>query len=262
MNQSSVVVNEEPSPPPPLTTTRQRSSASASITEGFRDDSNWNNLTTNGMNYYPAGGPLGRSDRQAREFSHPKRKKLLHWGIFAVFSVLVGIVALVISSRPNQTTIDPILAYEERFVKFRTILGEYSEPWTFALPNLPQMKSLQWLVFQDSTLSTTPVDEKRLVQRHALMTLFYACNGDDWGRLFAINPRWDELVETNECAFTGITCDEMGSIVAIDAAQSQLVGQLPNEIGLLTHLTSLYLYLNELEGTLPSAIGRLSNLGK
>lgn len=207
----------------------------------------------------PTGPQQGR---QTGKFSRPMRKKLFRWGVFAFFLMVVGIVALMVSSRGKKTNVDPILAYKERFINFRTTLGNYSEPWTFALPNSPQTKSLQWLVFQDQTLSMNP-DTKRLVQRHALITLFYACNGENWSGEFALHPPWTDQVGTHECDFHGVTCDETESIVKFEAGQSRLVGQLPDEISLLTHLKTIRINVSELQGTLPvSLFTRLSNLGE
>lgn len=211
------------------------------------------------------GHPLPFSLRDRREdmFSPPMRKKLCRWGIFAAISVVVGIVALLVSNHAtNKPKVDPLLAYEKRFVNFRTILGNFSQPWTFALPKSPQSKSLQWLVFQDKTLPTYP-DVKRLVQRHALMTLFYACDGENWKGTLALSPLWTQEVGTHECEFAGVTCDEADTIVGFEAGQSRLVGQLPDEISLLSHLTSLEIYVSDLQGTLPvSLFTRLSNLGE
>ena len=171
-------------------------------------------------------------------------------------------MALFVSNRSNTPQVDPILAYEKRFINFLSILDKYSEPWTFALPELPQTKSLEWLVFQDTTLSTNP-DEKSLLQRHALITLFYACNGDNWIGNFALQPLWIEQVGTHECDFAGITCDEMGSIIELHAVNSQMSGRLPDEISFLTHLTSLRLGVNDLRGKLPVWIfTQLTNLGE
>ena len=40
-----------------------------------------------------------------------------------------------------------------------------------------------------------------------------------------------------------------------------LTGEIPPEIGNLTNLTVLMLFLNQLTGTIPSEIGNLTNLG-
>lgn len=267
MNETSIRTNNDEATRPPSTLDPfQTAGGSVSIVDGVRDGYNPNHETNHPMTLNLSGhGQIDLRRRVDSAFHLFKRKKLARWGIFAVVSFVVGIVALLVSNRAmnDKTAVDPILAYQERFVNFRTILGNHSEPWTFALPNSPQMKSLQWLVFRDKTLATNPVDEKRLVQRHALMTLFYACNGQNWIGGFATQPPWSDNVAILECGFAGIECDEMGSVVEVQAGQSRWTGYLPDEIGLLTHLKSLQLHVNELQGTLPAlAFARLSNLGK
>ena len=249
-------------PTPPCDDDRQPSQGVASIMEGARYGADSNHLSDIDD---PTGHPrpLGLRDRRVDKFSPHMQKKLCRWGIFAIVMVVVGIVALLVSNHAtNKQKVDPLLAYKERFINFRTILGNYSQPWTFALPNSPQTKSLQWLVFQDQTLSTNP-DVKRLVQRHALMTLFYGCDGENWAGTLAVSPSWIQEVGTHECEFAGVTCDEAGTIVHFEAGQGQLSGQLPDEISLLSHLISLKIYVSDLQGTLPvSLFTRLSNLGE
>ena len=192
-----------------------------------------------------------------------KTKRAKYFGFLTLLSIIAGILALTVPKSNASVTMNPILAYKNRYAIFRIILDRHSHPWTFALPNSPQSKALHWLVFQDKSLYTEPVDETRLVQRYALLTLFYACAGHEWTNLFTSAPPLDEQVDSNECDFPGIACNEEGAIVSFEAANSNLVGHLPDEISLLTRLTHLNLYYNELEGTLPVAIfEKLTNLGK
>lgn len=197
--------------------------------------------------------------------------------IFVLTSIAVGIVFLIVpqtvatsfddKNRPSSI----ILSQEERFKIFRTTLDKYSPPWVFMLPNTPQANALNWLVFQDKTLSATldnPVDEERLVQRYALMTLFYACSGQNWKGVFATLPLrpWDTQVETHECDFVGVTCgsssDNKGNVVtSLAAPRSRLVGRLPDELGLLSRLTDLRVGGNGLQGQLDTFLPALTNLG-
>ena len=258
MSGHSIPITAEEVSPRPLPHASRQSNEQMSIANGARDGirhSAGAQVTFDSTTGYNLG-------RGASACFRPTRKNLFRWGIFAVFSVSVGIAALMVSNRKSTEKVDPILAYEKRFINFRTILDKYSEPWAFALPTLPQTKSLEWLVFQDTTLSTNP-DEKSLLQRHALITLFYACNGDNWKGNFALRPLWIEQVGTHECDFAGITCDEMGSIIELDGAGSQMSGRLPDELSFLTYLTSLRLHSNDLRGKLPMSIfTRLTNLGE
>jgi hypothetical protein len=157
---------------------------------------------------------------------------------------------------------DPLLAFKDRYFAFRTTLDRYSEPWKFALPNTPQGRAFQWLVFEDKTLNTDPIDETRLVQRYALLTLFYACAGSDWVGKFAAAPPLDEQYKDNECDFPNVECDDAGQVIKFIPTKSRLVGTIPDELSLLSHLTHLDLSGNELQGSIPVALfTKLSNLG-
>lgn len=192
-----------------------------------------------------------------------QKKRAAYFGLFTLFCVAAGILALLVPERGESTQVNPILAYEERYKAFRTLLDNYSQSWTFALPQSPQTRALQWLVFRDQTLETSPLNESRLVQRYALMVLFYACAGSNWQGPFALAEPLDEQVETSECDFPAVECDESGNIVAFRAAHGSIVGRFPEELGLLTRLEVLDLNNNRLQGTLPvAAFQRMTNLGE
>ena len=191
-----------------------------------------------------------------------KTKRSKFMCLFVLVCLIAGVLALTVSARPTKKEDDPIIAFKERYFAFRTTLDRYSAPWTFALTNSAQRKAFQWLVFEDKTLGTNPVDETRLVQRYALMTLFYSCAGFDWVGDFALSPPLDQQVDTHECDFPTVQCNDEGFIVKFQPIASQLVGSLPDEISLLSHLTHLDLKLNDLQGTIPTSVfERMSNLG-
>lgn len=149
---------------------------------------------------------------------------------------------------------------QARFVEFRTVLASYSDPTTFADPNSPQSKALNWLVYIDETVDTEG-DVDHLIQRYALMVLFYACSGEDWR---GYDTPLDEQPGIHECSFLGIECDDTQGIVSLDLRLQRMVGRIPEEIGLFgSRLTNLDLSENFLEGTIPDVIfTELTNLGK
>ncbi|VEU33967.1 unnamed protein product [Pseudo-nitzschia multistriata] len=126
----------------------------------------------------------------------------------------------------------------------------------------PQKRAIDWLVSDDLVLNSTEVramaeyikngDEDSvstvpLVQRYALMVLFFATNGELWS-----DSSWRELVNVPECRFMGIECDLEGHINTLDVGYRKLRGRLPGEVGMLSMLTSLNVESNNLEGTIPS----------
>mmetsp|Transcript_16575 Transcript_16575/g.38299 ORF Transcript_16575/g.38299 Transcript_16575/m.38299 type:complete len:567 (+) Transcript_16575:117-1817(+) len=137
-----------------------------------------------------------------------------------------------------------------------------------------QKKAIVWLVYEDRVLSTTKIREMvdymksnntgnddvvptfPLVQRYAMMVLFFETNGELWSE-----RSWAESTNLNECKFVGVECDMEDRVVVLDLALRKLRGRLPEEVGLLTRLESASFLSNSLEGTIPSFIfNKLTNL--
>ncbi|KAA8536229.1 hypothetical protein F0562_028707 [Nyssa sinensis] len=79
---------------------------------------------------------------------------------------------------------------------------------------------------------------------------------------------WDYSDET-PCSWTGITCAEIGSsfgtpdmfrVISLVLPYSQLLGSIPEDLGLIQHLRTLDLSHNFLNGTLPSSLFNASEL--
>ena len=136
-----------------------------------------------------------------------------------------------------------------------------------------QKKTIDWLVYEDLVLTSTKIREMvayknnsdidddlvptfPLVQRYALMVLFFETNGELWSE-----KSWTEQTDLNECKFTGVECDLEDQVVVLDLAYRKLRGRLPEEVGLLTKLESASFLSNSLEGTIPSFFyNELTNL--
>jgi len=158
--------------------------------------------------------------------------------------------------------------YEDRLVNFRTALAIHSDPTKFSDPSTPQSRALNWLVFEDLTVDddvSEGSEQQRLLQRYAMMVLFYACSGEDWRGLLV---PLDEQPDVHECDFLGVKCgnetaEKKETIVELDLPNQRMVGPVPDEIGLLTSLQFLNLADNFLEGTIPDVIyTKLTDLGK
>jgi Leucine rich repeat len=132
-----------------------------------------------------------------------------------------------------------------------------------ALENVdsPQLRAVGWLSSRDS-MSYQRYD-KFIMQRYALVTFFFATNGNDW-----IDPENWLDPQSHECEWSrGIHCslDESNQSIVdeLDLSQNGLTGFLPLELGLLTDLTSLMLPKNYINGTIPQVIleiRKLSNI--
>ncbi|XP_028063367.1 leucine-rich repeat protein 1-like isoform X2 [Camellia sinensis] len=70
---------------------------------------------------------------------------------------------------------------------------------------------------------------------------------------------WDPTL-VNPCTWFHITCNNMNSVIRVEAFGNNLSGSIPREIGYLNHLISLDLYNNQLSGVIPRTFGNLKSL--
>ena len=91
------------------------------------------------------------------------------------------------------------------------------------------------------------------VDRDALVALYEATGGPSWG--FSQGWLSDEPIN----AWWGVITSG-GRVTWLKLFDNQLSGELPPELGDLTHLEYLYLWENDLVGELPSQLGNLPEL--
>lgn len=160
----------------------------------------------------------------------------------------------------NQS-LKPQAEYEERYLSFRSMIGQESDPTAFLDPNSPQSQALDWLVYKDQEIETKDTPILRLLQRYALMVVHFSCGGSGW--TIGGYRAYHEAVDTHECLFIGVICDPVSSrITVLDLHERRLTGKIPTEIGLLSNLEKLDLEKNFLQGQLPTSVGKLVELGK
>jgi hypothetical protein len=206
----------------------------------------------------------GDQDSKQSSPCGPGKKRTWLFATTMILTVLGVVLAAVLSGKssgdgngnPGKTT-SPAYDYEERFTVFRNALITESDPTAFFDPDSPQSLALQWMVYQDQTVSLDNLD--RLTQRYVIMVLYYACGGENWRGY--ITPLIEE-VKTNECDLKDFGCDEFGYVTAVKLDERGMVGRLPFEIGLLSALTELNLFNNDLEGAIPESTYGLKNLSK
>ena len=97
-------------------------------------------------------------------------------------------------------------------------------------------------------------DPIRDTDRDVLIELYNATNGDDWDD----NTNWKSNKPISE--WYGVTTDSSGRVTELDLEENDLTGTIPPALGNLTNLTRLGLHLNNLTGTIPPALGNLTNL--
>jgi len=144
------------------------------------------------------------------------------------------------------------------------------EPGAPASPNTPDLKpgtpnnEPQTTNNEHGTLALSAIEVANNKQKYsdnsrlsandslALVALYNATGGPNW----YTKANW---LTGPVSAWSGITVTE-GFVTQIDLSYNNLIGNIPSEIGSLTHLQSLYLYNNQLTGNIPSEIGNLSQL--
>ncbi|KAL3918728.1 MAG: hypothetical protein SGILL_004099 [Bacillariaceae sp.] len=147
-------------------------------------------------------------------------------------------------------------------IQLQDILSQKVKASTLLTPSSPQAQAVEWMTFQDSTLVMDDLvlaaesgDPYRVYQRYALMALFFATNGDLWEE-----TPWTDNGEIHECDFLGVDCDESEQIVILDLYLRKLRGRVPDDLGLLTQLSSISLNSNLLEGSIPAVFFDLTKL--
>eukprot|EP00980_Cylindrotheca_fusiformis_P011479 scaffold2663_cov73-Cylindrotheca_fusiformis.AAC.1 len=117
----------------------------------------------------------------------------------------------------------------------------------------PQYRALKWLVNDDPRDLPIEEDSRELLERFSLVTFYYSTDGENW----YLSSEW--LNESSHCDWEGITCDRNDRVVEISFGSKEvLVGTLPPEIGNLRKVKNLDFDLNNLEGSIPTEIGRLT----
>lgn len=99
----------------------------------------------------------------------------------------------------------------------------------------------------------SPVSEISQSECEALVAFFNSTDGPNW----ANNAGW--LETTTPCSWFGVTC-KSGSVDRLILEFNNLSGPIPTQIGDLSNLTHLSLFVNEVTGSIPSELGQLDKL--
>ena len=91
--------------------------------------------------------------------------------------------------------------------------------------------------------------------REALVALYQAANGARW-----LRRRIGWLSNAPLGNWFGVTVNKVGRVIGLSLDRNQLSGSIPAELGRLTNLEWLSLNRNQLSGSIPAELGQLTNL--
>jgi len=92
-------------------------------------------------------------------------------------------------------------------------------------------------------------------ERDALVAIYTATGGPTWTKA----NNWN--TDAHYCSWTGVTCNSAAAVISLDLTEMGMTGALPQEIGCLQFLKSLYVNENpNMVSPIPEAICALENL--
>ena len=111
----------------------------------------------------------------------------------------------------------------------------------------------EW-VWSGWSVAGLPAPTSTTTDRAALVALYNATDGPNWRD----NTKWLSDAPLGE--WRGVTTDADGRVIELDLWLNKLEGELPTEIGDLARLRRLNLSLNSLSGSLPPELGQITAL--
>jgi len=153
----------------------------------------------------------------------------------------------------SQPTASPTTKYETIINKaLKELIGEKAACFQ---RETNQWKARTWLIEKDyQNTIITPInseDQDRLIQRYALMTMYFSFGGKE--------SRGIDWIAGDECDSKIIKCNDFNSIRVLELDGNVVTaGTIPPEIGLLTSLENLIIKNNEkLVGSIPIEVENL-----
>jgi hypothetical protein len=172
--------------------------------------------------------------------------------------------AVVTTATAESHRADPIRTY----INDITLSGQILMYPPSSYSSAAEEFALKWLIEDD--LTTAVDDERSLRHRFVLATLtgggtIMANDDEDNNNAAETTTTW--TIDADECTWSGVECDAFGRVTVLGGMGQRRRGTvpgrpIPNDLGLLTHLTDLSLQNNKWIGTIPLSLGHLTALNK
>ncbi len=104
------------------------------------------------------------------------------------------------------------------------------------------------------TMAVTVKIDILAIERQILVEFYSATDGPNWSN----DTNW--LSELPAGEWYGVNTNANGRVNSIDLQSNQLSGSIPSSIGRLSDLDTFWVPLNQLQGSIPTSIGNLSKL--
>lgn len=194
-------------------------------------------------------------DRERSFFSLFKahRKRVL----FVILTFVAPIIALYVSLSRRHVP-SGVTTMDSRRDRLVSMIQDWNITQLERLENHknPQSRALEWILTMDIAWDRVDV----LKEKFALATLFFATQASNGDMSWTNHDGWLSFEAT--CSWYGVTCNGRSGVVRrLDLSMNGLQSSIPAEVALL-NLESLALYSNDLIGTIPNELYRMTDLGK
>jgi Leucine rich repeat len=194
-----------------------------------------------------------------------KKKWWIALGIVVVVVVVLAVVIATVTgtggskplvSNPSPATRSPPTR-DELILSYINSITLSNQTLTYPpSSNRAEERAVQWLIQDD--LNTNAEDRDALRQRYALTTLWFLQTPTPFGTGDSHTGTW--TTNLDECKWLDVECDADRRVTALLLPEQNVRGSIPNNLGLLTAMTSLQLWNNTMTGTIPSSLAAMTDL--